>query len=104
MTVHSRQYAIAKRSCVAFELLNTAASVALPIAMQRSQQLVVDAPDADTHFLADKVRPRQILANLVDNACKCSGPDSRVELSGALEGSDIFLRCRDRGRGVAPEV
>lgn len=86
------------------ELLNSAAAAARPSARQRRQDLLVGLPPEDTRFVADKVRLRQILANLLDNATKYTDPGGLIELSAAREGSDVVLRCKDNGHGIAPRM
>ncbi len=85
-------------------LLSTAAAAARPAARQRSQELTSHLPGGEVNFLADRVRLQQILANLLDNASKYGGPGCRIELSGALEGTDVVLRCKDNGPGIPPEL
>jgi signal transduction histidine kinase len=51
----------------------------------------------------DPVRLRQIIDNLVDNACKYSPGDSRVHLLVSEEGPHAVLRVVDAGRGIPPE-
>lgn len=43
------------------------------------------------------------MANLLGNASKYTGSGGRIELSGAVEDSEIVLRCKDNGQGVLPE-
>ena len=86
------------------ELLATAATAARSAVAERGQQLVVAGPATDLRFWADGVRLQQVLANLLDNACKYSGLGGRIELSGAVEGPDVVLRCRDDGPGVEPQA
>ena len=52
---------------------------------------------------ADRLRVRQCLANLVDNALKYSPQGSSVELTGSSTASTVSLCITDQGCGVAPE-
>ena len=70
---------------------------------ERAQELVVRVPARPLTFLADRVRLEQIVANLLSNASKYTGTGGRIELSGGREGSEIVLRCKDNGQGIAPE-
>lgn len=87
-----------------FALLNAAAAAARPGFEARSQELLISLPAEDIRFSADKVRLAQILANLLDNASKYSLHGGRIALSGALDGSEVVLRCKDWGRGVPPDA
>ncbi|MFA7369623.1 MAG: ATP-binding protein [Kiritimatiellales bacterium] len=52
---------------------------------------------------ADRLRLRQCLANLVDNALKYSPDGSIVTLSGAAENNAVSLSVQDHGAGIAKE-
>jgi two-component system phosphate regulon sensor histidine kinase PhoR len=43
------------------------------------------------------------VANLLDNAIKFSEPGTRVEIDAAVSGTEVVIRVRDRGCGIAPE-
>ena len=53
--------------------------------------------------MADPVRLDQIVGNLLSNASKYTASGGRIELSGATEGSDVIIRCKDNGEGILPE-
>lgn len=48
----------------------------------------------------DPVRVRQIVENLIDNACKYSQPGSRVEVTLSVGDGRATLRVADEGRGI----
>ncbi len=52
--------------------------------------------------LADEVRLRQILVNLVDNAIKYSLPHSEVVVEFRVHGSELVTTVRDQGVGISP--
>src|SRR4030095_12905044 len=62
------------------------------------------SPDGGrTGVLGDEDELKAVVANLVDNAVKYSGPDVKVNVE--LEQTDAFratLRVRDRGVGISP--
>src|SRR4029077_17539269 len=60
-------------------------------------------PAESVHFMADRMRLEQIATNLLSNASKYTAPGGRIELSGAREGSEVLLRCKDNGQGVLPQ-
>jgi PAS domain S-box-containing protein len=52
---------------------------------------------------ADAQRVREVLHNLLDNAAKYAGADTRIEVSAAGDGGDmVTLSVRDYGPGVEP--
>ncbi len=69
----------------------------------RRQELLLRLPAESVQFMADGTRLDQIVGNLLANASKYTNPGGRIELSGAREGSDVIVRCKDNGRGISPE-
>jgi signal transduction histidine kinase len=57
---------------------------------------------ADIVVLADELRLKQIVLNLVGNALKYSSPGSPLEISACVADQMVTLRVRDYGRGVPP--
>jgi signal transduction histidine kinase len=55
----------------------------------------------DTNLYADRLRIKQVLGNLLDNALKYSPPGSRIEISTDLSGSDSVIRIEDQGQGIS---
>lgn len=56
--------------------------------------------DASLEVRADPSRVRQILFNLVDNACKYAGEHPRVEVSATRRNGSVVLAVDDDGPGV----
>lgn len=52
---------------------------------------------------ADRQRIHQVLANLVENACRHSPPGGLVRLDARRHGSGVALEVRDEGPGIRPE-
>src|SRR4029079_6984033 len=48
----------------------------------------------------DPVRLRQIVVNLLNNACKYTPPGGVVAASATAEGGEVLLRVRDNGIGI----
>jgi DNA-binding NarL/FixJ family response regulator len=70
-------------------------------AMVGGRDILLDAP-ASLEVLADPVKVRQILANLISNAVKFSPAGTPIEIS-VLAGAFYAEICiRDHGRGIAP--
>lgn len=51
----------------------------------------------------DALRLRQVVANVVDNACKYSPPESTVTVTLSGDGEHANLAVADQGRGIPPE-
>ena len=65
--------------------------------------LTVSLPDEPLRVVADRVRLQQILENLILNAVKYTEVSGRIEVSAAGELSDVVIRVRDNGIGIAPD-
>lgn len=85
------------------EFLRSAAESLQPAVVNRRQKLLLRLPPESVQFMADRVRLEQIATNLLSNASKYTDPEGRIELSGAREGSEVVLRCKDNGQGILPE-
>ena len=98
------QIRLQKESINLADLLQTSAAEAQSAVAGREQKMVVRLPRGHVLFMADGVRMKQIAANLLDNASKYTGRGGRIELSGAREGSEVVIRCKDNGRGIPQEM
>lgn len=72
----------------------------------RQQRLVVIAPP-DTHGIrvdVDAARMQQSISNLIHNAVKFTQAYGRIEVSIRRRGSEVAIRVRDTGVGIAAEM
>jgi signal transduction histidine kinase len=69
------------------------------VADERGLELRADVPD-DMVVDIDRVRMRQVLANLVDNAIKYTNAPGRVEISARRDGNDTVIAVSDTGVGI----
>ncbi|HYC78293.1 MAG TPA: histidine kinase dimerization/phospho-acceptor domain-containing protein, partial [Planctomycetota bacterium] len=60
--------------------------------------------DDGAPFLADGLKLKLILANLVRNALEAAGPDGRVRLEARRDASGLHVSVEDDGPGVSPEM
>jgi signal transduction histidine kinase/CheY-like chemotaxis protein len=67
------------------------------------QRLSVDVP-ANVWIECDAHRITQVLANLLANAAKYTGPGGDVRLTAHVEGDDVIITCEDNGIGLAQEL
>jgi len=74
------------------------------MARQHEQLLAAELPGDSITMVADPVRMRQVVANLISNAIKFSEPGGRIEVGLRTEGEFALLMVRDRGIGIAPEL
>jgi PAS domain S-box-containing protein len=59
--------------------------------------------EIDFNVLADPMRLRQILYNLLSNGAKFTQPGGEVHVEAAVEGSNVRITVSDTGLGIAPE-
>jgi len=52
---------------------------------------------------ADRRACKQMLMNLLSNACKFTPEGGRIELAATIEGANVLLAVRDNGIGIAPD-
>lgn len=71
------------------------------VAMNRPIAVVL--PEEPITILGDEDRLRQVVGNLLANACKYVPVDRRVEVSLSRSAGEALLRVRDEGPGIAEE-
>ena len=59
--------------------------------------------DQDLLLVADPIRLRQIVGNLVANAARHTPPDGQITLSARSDGQDVLIEVADTGDGIPPE-
>jgi PAS domain S-box-containing protein len=85
------------------ELVDGALSIVKPLLVQRKLELV-NAMQRGACVLADAVRLKQVVVNLLSNAAKYNRESGRVSIDTRLTGGQrIRLSVRDTGVGVPPE-
>jgi CheY-like chemotaxis protein/two-component sensor histidine kinase len=67
-------------------------------------QLEVSLPTEPLWLEADMVRLEQVLVNLISNAIKYTPPGGRINVTAQALDSQIELRIKDSGIGIAPDV
>src|SRR5262249_23377664 len=70
----------------------------------RSISLAIDVPDGLPEIVADRQRLRQIVVNLVSNACKYTPEGGHVDLIACTCGDNLRVDGRDTGVGIAEEA
>jgi PAS domain S-box-containing protein len=83
-----------------FRLVSEVAEAQRAAISSRSQSLLVDLPREEVCVHADRVRLEQIIANLLDNACKYTPEHGSVRIEGRVSEGVATLRIIDSGRGV----
>src|SRR6266700_767061 len=73
-----------------------------PIVQREHRTIRVDVPD-NLFVMAEDTRLRQVLLNLISNACKYSPTGTRVVITCNLDEQDVIVRVCDYGFGIEPE-
>jgi signal transduction histidine kinase len=69
------------------------------VTRQERRSINVAVP-GDVYVMADELRLRQVLLNLVSNALKYSPPQSDVDITASMNDGNVNVSIRDRGKGV----
>ena len=85
------------------EVVPMAVDTLRPLAMSKGLVLACDIEPDLPDLLADRRAVRQILINLVSNACKFTEKGGRITISARRAGPNIELAVSDTGIGIAPE-
>jgi PAS domain S-box-containing protein len=80
-----------------------ATEISQPLADRFQQQIVVKAPAQPIEVEADSARIEQVVANLLNNACRFTPTGGRIDVSVSLAGSQAVIKVRDNGIGIPPE-
>lgn len=91
-----------KSPCDLGSLAQSAVELYADVAESRKISLLIETPQP-TPVLADPVRLRQAIANLVDNAIKYNPDGGQVRLRTFRDGPDAVVEVRDTGPGVPPD-
>ena len=100
------------RGTVALRKEPTELERVVELAVQASQPLLetyehdlrVTLPPETVVLDVDPARLAQVLSNLLNNAAKYTPERGRIELTAALEGSEVLMSVKDNGIGIAPEL
>lgn len=84
--------------------LECAAESVRPFCDERRHELKVMRPARPLWVQADRTRLEQILTNLLNNAAKYTDLGGRIRLSAELENSQVVIRVKDTGIGIAPAM
>ena len=86
----------------AYPVVNSAIEVVRPLIEQRAHELTVSMRPG-LRLEADPTRLEQILVNLLTNAAKYTESGGNISLTARQEESDLVIKIRDTGIGIAPE-
>jgi PAS domain S-box-containing protein len=86
------------------DLLRDVARETIPATSDRMQQLILSLPDTLPPVHADESRIRQVVMNLVGNACKFTPAGGVITLTAREEEENVVVEVHDTGTGLSGEV
>ena len=85
------------------DVMRAAVETCAPLIEQRRHELIVTYPPEPIWLDADPVRLAQVLANLLNNACKYTPEQGRIWVIAECLGGDAVVTVRDSGIGIAAD-
>ena len=85
------------------EIVNEVSESFRPRAETASIRLSAEIDDGLPTLMLDRLRIRQVLGNLVDNALRHTPPDGTVTLSAQPRGDRVRIAVSDTGPGIPPD-
>jgi len=85
------------------EMLRGAADDMASVASGREQSLIVDLPPSLPQIVGDEERLRQVVSNLLNNACKYTPEGGKITLRAAATDDSLTVEVHDTGRGISKE-
>ena len=86
------------------DVLHSALEIAGPMLEARHHQLDLQLPEHPVYIQADATRLAQVFANLLNNAAKYTPEGGLISLSLRTVASQVEIRVKDNGIGIAPEM
>jgi PAS domain S-box-containing protein len=74
-----------------------------PLIHRKQQTLVIDAPGDLPPVNVDPLRIKQVLINLLNNACKFTPDHGTVTVRARADGDRLTVTVSDTGRGIPPD-
>ena len=84
--------------------LRDAVEAVRPQIEEKGQQFEASVPPEPVMAVGDRTRIAQIIANLIGNAIKYTGPDGVIRVGLEPRDRNAVLTVRDSGVGIAPEL
>jgi len=83
-------------------LLKEVAATLAPLAAKQGDRILIECQEGLPAFFTDNLRLRQVMLNLLSNACKFT-EEGQVTLGAARSGPGLVLTVTDTGIGMSEE-
>jgi signal transduction histidine kinase len=97
------KFTLDQRWVDAREVVSTVCRLVQPRLSEASLSLAVNLPPGDLIIYADERVLKQMVLNLLSNACKFTPPDGRVECSVSVDAAEMTFAVTDTGIGIPAE-
>jgi PAS domain S-box-containing protein len=84
-------------------VLREAVQACRPLADAAGHEMELALPLEPVHLRADSVRLAQVFGNLLNNACKYTGPRGKIRVTAQRGDSDVVVTVSDTGIGIPPD-
>ena len=85
-------------------VVQSAIETSRPLIDAGEHKLTVHIPPKPVIVYADRVRLAQVFSNLLNNSAKYTEPGGQIWLVVEPQGSDVVVKVKDTGVGIAPEM
>jgi signal transduction histidine kinase/DNA-binding response OmpR family regulator/HAMP domain-containing protein len=96
MEIHARLFDV-------HEVIEEVARLLRPRVEEKDQRLVLDIPPGLPKVLADPLRVRQVMTNLISNAHQYSDEGATITVTADGDRDEVELSVADDGRGMSPD-
>jgi signal transduction histidine kinase/DNA-binding response OmpR family regulator len=86
------------------DFITRAVETSRPLIDDRKHQLRIELPPERLRVRGDAVRLAQVISNLLNNAAKYTEEGGRISLIAQRQDDEVFLRVKDNGMGIPPEM
>lgn len=101
--IEAGKLSICAEPFVLADVIGSSVDTLRPAALARSQRLEIATSQATDELVADRRAVKQMLINLISNACKFSAEGGVIRIETSVTGSKVRIAVRDSGIGIAPE-
>jgi two-component system CheB/CheR fusion protein len=85
-------------------IVDSAVETSMPLITQNAHRLRIERPEDPIFVYADVVRMSQVVANLLNNAAKYTGPGGEIAVVAERDGDEAVITVEDDGIGIEPEM
>jgi signal transduction histidine kinase len=83
--------------------LNEVYTVIEPLAIKKELKVTIDPGEGPERIVADRLRFKQVLYNIVSNAVKFTPEGGSIEIRGWRDDGMLYLAIKDSGIGIPPD-